>query len=48
MIKAMDPARVRQRLENERARRQARLEAVPWARFCVVDQARVEQALSRR
>jgi RNA polymerase-binding transcription factor DksA len=27
---------------------EARLEAVPWARYCVVDQARVEQALSRR
>jgi RNA polymerase-binding transcription factor DksA len=26
---------------------EARLEAVPWARYCVVDQARVEQALSR-
>jgi len=27
---------------------EARLEAVPWARYCVVDQARIEQALSRR
>ena len=27
---------------------EARLEAVPWARYCVVDQARVERALSRR
>jgi RNA polymerase-binding transcription factor DksA len=26
---------------------EARLEAVPWARYCVVDQARVERALSR-
>jgi DnaK suppressor protein len=26
---------------------EARLEAMPWARYCVVDQARVE-ALSRR
>ena len=27
---------------------EARLKAVPWARYCVVDQARIEQALSRR
>ena len=27
---------------------EARLEAVPWARYCVVDQARVERAVSRR
>ena len=27
---------------------EARLEAVPWARYCVLDQARIEQALSRR
>jgi len=27
---------------------EARLEAVPWARYCVVDQARIERALSRR
>jgi RNA polymerase-binding transcription factor DksA len=27
---------------------EARLEAVPWARYCIVDQARIEQALSRR
>jgi len=27
---------------------EARLEAVPWARYYVVDQARIEQALSRR
>jgi DnaK suppressor protein len=27
---------------------EARLEAVPWAHYCVVDQARVERALSRR
>jgi DnaK suppressor protein len=26
---------------------QERLEAKPWARFCIVDQARVEQALRR-
>ena len=26
----------------------ARLEAVPWARYCIVDQARIEKALSRR
>ena len=25
-----------------------RLEAKPWARFCVADQARIEQALNRR
>jgi RNA polymerase-binding transcription factor len=25
-----------------------RLEAKPWARFCVADQARIEQAVSRR
>jgi RNA polymerase-binding transcription factor len=25
-----------------------RLEAKPWARFCVTDQARIEQAVSRR
>ena len=25
-----------------------RLEAKPWARFCVTDQARIEQALNRR
>ena len=27
---------------------EARLEAVPWARYCVVDQAKLEKALSRR
>jgi RNA polymerase-binding transcription factor DksA len=27
---------------------EARLEAVPWARYCVVDQARVERTLLRR
>jgi len=27
---------------------EARMEAVPWARYCVVDQARLEKALSRR
>lgn len=27
---------------------EARLEAVPWTRYCVVDQARLERALSRR
>ena len=27
---------------------EARLEAVPWARYCVVDQARVERAVSHR
>jgi DnaK suppressor protein len=27
---------------------EARLEAKPWARYCVVDQARVERALSSR
>ena len=27
---------------------EARLEAVPWGRYCVVDQARIERALSRR
>jgi RNA polymerase-binding transcription factor DksA len=26
---------------------EARLEAVPWARYCVVDQARLEKAVSR-
>ena len=26
---------------------EARMEAVPWARYCVVDQARLEKALSR-
>ena len=27
---------------------EARLEVKPWARYCVVDQARVERAVSRR
>jgi RNA polymerase-binding transcription factor DksA len=27
---------------------EARLEAVPWARYCVADQARIEKAVSRR
>jgi RNA polymerase-binding transcription factor DksA len=27
---------------------EGRLEAIPWARFCVADQARIERALSRR
>ena len=48
----MDLVRVRQRLEEARECGkpidEARLEAVPWARCCIVDQARVEQALSRR
>jgi len=26
---------------------EARLEAIPWARYCVVDQARLEKAVSR-
>ena len=45
MIRATDLARVRQRLEEERARRLALAER---PRFCVVNHARVEQALSRR